>query len=413
MKKSYIIFFLLMLFIIIFTFSAFAQFVRVTSEFANIRLIPDTESILIGKAFENDIFGYEGEENDWVKINMFSGEHRYIHHSLVKVLTLGISTPFSDDVCPELMERLEEARERSLTESDVESQNVYFDRNVLDIFHEFNLQPVAYQIAVNRCIEGPESKIGQRPTVEKEKVTYEYEGKTEVKEPVKDYSPWYEIAQWQGKSIKNTETFHIPSYEWRISWKTEPGEYGDMNFQIYVYEASSSIPEVAANVIGYDMDSSIMRGVGDYYLTINSAQPYRIIVEAKHGQEPEQKANDFETETVEAINKLTNEQVQQNIKNFNYIVEINCRTIQTLIQAELADSDYKAVKNYVVDSSLNGLFSKSGIKIPGNGAQIKNGVAGEAGCVVVSFDDALEVFSINGNAFDAGSVFTEPLIAHY
>ena len=195
MKKSYTIFFLLTLFIIIFTFSAFAQFVRVTSEFANIRLMPDTESIIIGKAFENDIFGYEGEENDWIKINMFSGEHRYIHHSLVKVLTLGISTPFSDDVCPELMERLEEARERSLTESDVESQNVYFDRNVLDIFHEFNLQPVAYQIAVNRCIEGPESKIGQRPTVEKEKVTYEYEGKTEVKEPVKDYSPWYDALE--------------------------------------------------------------------------------------------------------------------------------------------------------------------------------------------------------------------------
>jgi len=71
MKKYYIIFFLLTLFIIIFTFSAFAQFVRVTSEFANIKLMPDTESIIIGKAFENDIFGYEGEENDWIKINMF------------------------------------------------------------------------------------------------------------------------------------------------------------------------------------------------------------------------------------------------------------------------------------------------------------------------------------------------------
>lgn len=189
MKRSYTIFFFLTLFMIIFTFSALAQFVRVTSEFANIRLMPNTESIIIGKAFENDIFGYEGEENDWVRINMFSGEHRYIHHSLVKVLTLGVSTPFSDDVCLELMERLEGAWERSLTESDIESQNVLFDRYVLDIFHEFNLQPVVYQIAVNRCMEGPESKIGQRPTVEKEEVTNEYEGKTEVKEPVKDDSP--------------------------------------------------------------------------------------------------------------------------------------------------------------------------------------------------------------------------------
>ena len=104
---------------------------------------------------------------------------------------------------------------------------------------------------------------------------------------------------------------------------------------------------------------------------------------------------------------------QQNVENFNAVVKANCGTIQTLIQAKLADSEYKTVKEYVVDSSLNGLFSNSGIKNPGDGAQTKNGVAGEAGCVVVTFDDALKVFSINGNAFGAGSVLAEPLIARY
>jgi type IV pilus assembly protein PilA len=104
---------------------------------------------------------------------------------------------------------------------------------------------------------------------------------------------------------------------------------------------------------------------------------------------------------------------QQNAEDFNAVVKANCGTIQTLIQAELADSDYKTVKGYVVDSSLNGLFSKSGIKNPGNGAQTKNGIAGEAGCVVVTFDDALKVFSINGNAFVTGSVLIKPLIARY
>ena len=103
----------------------------------------------------------------------------------------------------------------------------------------------------------------------------------------------------------------------------------------------------------------------------------------------------------------------EDIENFNAVVKINCGTIQTLIQAELADSDYKTVKGYVVNSSLNGLFSESGIKNPGDGAQTKNGIAGEAGCVVVTFDDALKVFSINGNAFGTGSVLTKPLIARY
>ena len=182
MKKSYIIFFLLTLFIIIFTFSAFAQFVRVTSEFANIGLIPDTEATIIGKAFENDIFGYEGEENDWIKINMFSGEHRYIHHSLVKVISYGISASFSNDICQGLMKRLEEAEDRSLVESDNryllnngenteknnEYQRILLDQYILEIFHEFDLQPVIYQIAVTRCIEGSQSKVGQIPTVKKE-----------------------------------------------------------------------------------------------------------------------------------------------------------------------------------------------------------------------------------------------------
>jgi hypothetical protein len=182
MKKSYIIFFLLTLFIIIFTFSAFAQFVRVTSEFANIRLMPDTESIIIGKAFENDIFGYEGEGNDWIKINMFSGEHRYIHHNLVKVINYGISAPFSNDICQSLTKRLEEAEDRSLIESDNryplsngenmeknnEYQRILLDRYILEVFREYGLQPVVYQIAVIRCFEGSHSKIGQRPAVKSE-----------------------------------------------------------------------------------------------------------------------------------------------------------------------------------------------------------------------------------------------------
>ena len=93
---------------------------------------------------------------------------------------------------------------------------------------------------------------------------------------------WHEIARWEGKGLKNTETFHIPSNEWRISWDTMPGEYGEMNFQIYVHNATGSLADVAANVIGEDADSSIMRGAGDYYLTINTAQPYVILVEARY-----------------------------------------------------------------------------------------------------------------------------------
>jgi len=53
-----------------------------------------------------------------------------------------------------------------------------------------------------------------------------------------------------------------------------------MNFQIYVYNLDGSLKNVAANVIGESSDYSIIRGSGDYYLMINTAQPYEIKVES-------------------------------------------------------------------------------------------------------------------------------------
>lgn len=92
---------------------------------------------------------------------------------------------------------------------------------------------------------------------------------------------WYKVSQWQGKSIKDTETFNISSGEWRISWETRAGEFGDMNFQIFIHKSNGDLVTLAANVIGYDKDSTIMRGKGSYYLSINTAQPYSILVEER------------------------------------------------------------------------------------------------------------------------------------
>ena len=93
---------------------------------------------------------------------------------------------------------------------------------------------------------------------------------------------WHQIVTFSGEGIKNTETFNIPSNEWKISWDTRPGEYGDMNFQIFVYGEDESLKGVVANVIGTNKDSSIMRGSGNYYLAINAGQPYTINIEAKY-----------------------------------------------------------------------------------------------------------------------------------
>lgn len=92
---------------------------------------------------------------------------------------------------------------------------------------------------------------------------------------------WKEVTTFEGESIKDTETFHIEGKEWRIVWSTEPGSLGDMNFQIYVYKDSDTATPVsiAANVVGKGNDTSTIRGSGDYYFTINTGQPYKIVVE--------------------------------------------------------------------------------------------------------------------------------------
>lgn len=92
---------------------------------------------------------------------------------------------------------------------------------------------------------------------------------------------WKKVISWEGKSSKNTETFHISSDEWRIRWSTKTGEYGDMNFIVLVYKANDTLLDVAINTIGENSDVSYMRGSGNYYLSIDTLQPYTIIVEEK------------------------------------------------------------------------------------------------------------------------------------
>ena len=130
--------------------------------------------------------------------------------------------------------------------------------------------------------------IGVLAPTEENELTPTIVGKTKKSErvekketPKPKQTAWYKVAQWQGKGIKNTETFNISSKEWRISWETKAGEYGEMNFQIYVYKSDGDLVSVAANVIGYDKDSTIIRGKGIHYLTINTAQPYTVLIEER------------------------------------------------------------------------------------------------------------------------------------
>jgi len=102
----------------------------------------------------------------------------------------------------------------------------------------------------------------------------------------------------------------------------------------------------------------------------------------------------------------------QQDKAKNAIVKANVGTIQTLIQAELADSTVDAV-NTDVNAEEDSLISRSGIHNPFTGAaQTANGTEGDdgdPGDVYVTESDG--VFEINGNDADESPVYDDPLKA--
>jgi len=109
----------------------------------------------------------------------------------------------------------------------------------------------------------------------------------------------------------------------------------------------------------------------------------------------------------------------QQQKAKNAIVKANAGTIQTLIQAELADTTSADVNDMLTGTTADPitLFEKSGIHIPDGVAQTANGTSTDIGMVVVLYIDPSatvvgdESFEINGNAFVTGDVFATALTA--
>ena len=104
----------------------------------------------------------------------------------------------------------------------------------------------------------------------------------------------------------------------------------------------------------------------------------------------------------------------QQQKAKNAIVKANAGTVQTLIQAELADALADDVWTDVgAAGAASPLITRSGIHVPDGDAQILNGTSAAIGSVTVTYDDTTEVFAINGVGFSAGNppVYGEALTA--
>ncbi|MBA7549084.1 hypothetical protein ES705_41557 [subsurface metagenome] len=141
------------------------QYIIVTGESVNIRTGVGITFPFVCDAREGDIFELIGKEGDWYKINMFSGEWRYIHAIYVKPTNKLPAYPDDDSVRQEIFLALLEAENKALEEADkkypywpisgrkapegnieknIDYQRILDDKYSLDVFHKFIVQPPIY-----------------------------------------------------------------------------------------------------------------------------------------------------------------------------------------------------------------------------------------------------------------------------
>lgn len=94
--------------------------------------------------------------------------------------------------------------------------------------------------------------------------------------------PWRQVVRFEGRESMQTEVFTIPqeATEWRITWNTKPGDvFGYLT--VVVHRAGGELVTTAADVKGSSFSSQTFQGGGEYYLAIDTNQPFTITVEAK------------------------------------------------------------------------------------------------------------------------------------
>ncbi len=137
------------------------QYVQVTGDNVNIRFSPSTSSQITTVARKGDIFKLEGEEQEWYRISMFSGEYRYIHKSLGQELFYEPEVPASVSVRQQMYKAFWDLEGRAMTDADrrypptinimknIEYSRILEDKYKLEVVHQFDTQaPIYLKIAV-------------------------------------------------------------------------------------------------------------------------------------------------------------------------------------------------------------------------------------------------------------------------
>ncbi len=86
---------------------------------------------------------------------------------------------------------------------------------------------------------------------------------------------WVKVAGFSGYSEKNTEPFTVRA-PWKVVWSTRPGNAGNGNFAVFIYDSAGNMVDLAANVVGTGSDECYQYNGGTFYLNISTSQAYAV-----------------------------------------------------------------------------------------------------------------------------------------
>lgn len=98
---------------------------------------------------------------------------------------------------------------------------------------------------------------------------------------------WREVYTFRGNSIRDSETlltrktqiFKVDSNQWRINWSTIAGEDGIDTFTLMGYDKNDKYVNINENTGGNKSGIIDAYNSGEFYLTIDTRQNYKIIIE--------------------------------------------------------------------------------------------------------------------------------------
>jgi len=163
-NKRYLILALVVMIVIFVSASALStEFVVTIAKNVNIRTGPGMDYFIIYRAEKGDLYKYAGESDDWFKVELYSGEVRYIGKSVGARLMEQQLLPGHNMTVPESESRrlsvyrdIQYAKERAKKEADeIIGESINRDRhenfkairedgNILFILHVYGVQPALY-----------------------------------------------------------------------------------------------------------------------------------------------------------------------------------------------------------------------------------------------------------------------------